>query len=117
MSERLTSDPREMFRHLPFPDGRFPPQLGALVQTTVADGVEPAREVVHTDDNSWMIGDGVNDPNLPGAAIVLHLHHVLRADPLLEGLASLPDRSHRHPRRAWTTLDDRAAQMAGRTLS
>ncbi len=87
-----SSDPREMFRHLPFPfqDGRFPLQLGAVVQTTVADGKEPAREVIHSEDNSWLVGDGINDPNLPDASTVLHLHHVLRADPTLEALATLP---------------------------
>jgi hypothetical protein len=86
------SDPREMFRDLPFPfqDGRFPHQLGAVVQTTVADGKEPAREVIHAADNSWLVGDGVNDPNPPDASIVLHMHHVLRSDPTLEDLASLP---------------------------
>jgi len=93
MSDRHpTDDRREMFRHLPFPfqDGRFPPQLGAGVQRTVADGREPAREVIHTNDNSWLIGDGIGDPNLPGASTVLHLQHLLLADPTLEELAFLP---------------------------
>jgi hypothetical protein len=87
-----TGDPREMFRDLPFPfdDGRFPFQLGAVVQRTVADGEEPAREVIHAEDNSWLVGDGINDPNLPGAATVLHMHHVLQADPTLGAMASLP---------------------------
>jgi hypothetical protein len=85
-------DSREMFRHLPFPfdDDRFPPQLGAVVQRTVADGKEPAREVIHTEDNSWLVGDGINDPNLPEAATVLHIQHVIQADPTLAALASLP---------------------------
>jgi hypothetical protein len=79
------SDPREMFRHLPFPfpDGRFPPQLATVVQVTVADGVEPAREVIHSEDNSWLVGDGINDPNPDGAATVLHMHHLLQVDPTL----------------------------------
>ena len=51
----------------PFPDGRFPDSLGAVVQRTVLSGDFPAREVVHTPDGSWLIGDGVNDPNQPGA--------------------------------------------------
>ena len=87
-----TSDPREMFEHLPFPfhDERFPPQLGAVVQRTVINGQEPAREVIHTDDNSWLVGDGLNDPNPPGAAIAFHLSHLLEADPTLEELATLP---------------------------
>jgi hypothetical protein len=37
----------------------------------VLDGSEPAREVIHADDNSWMVGDGVNDPKEPGAAALL----------------------------------------------
>ena len=85
-------DPREMFRDLPFPfdNDQFPPQLGAVVQRTVAERREPAREVIHTEDNSWVVGDGVNDPNLPGAATVLHIQHVIQADPSLAELASLP---------------------------
>lgn len=85
-------DPSEMFRHLPFPfeDGRFPAQLGVVVQRTVADGKEPAREVTHAQDNSWAIGDGINDPNLPDACTVLHMHQLLQTDPTLEELALLP---------------------------
>src|SRR5437867_12108907 len=81
-----------MFQHLPFPfkDGRFPPQLGAVVQTAVINGKEPARSVIHTDDNSWLVGDGINDPNLPGAAVAFHMHHVLQTDPSLDELAGLP---------------------------
>lgn len=87
-----TADPREMFRRVPFPfpEGLFPSQLGVVVQRTVADGDEPAREVIHTEDNSWLVGDGIWDPNLPGAATVLHMHHLLEADPTLYELASLP---------------------------
>jgi len=93
MSDELPpTDPREMFQHLPFPfkDGRFPPQLGAVVQTAVINGKEPARSVIHTDDNSWLVGDGINDPNLPGAAVAFHMHHVLQTDPSLDELAGLP---------------------------
>lgn len=81
-----------MFRHLPFPfpDGRFPSQLGAVVQVTVLEGVEPAREVIHSDDNSWLVGDGVNDPNLPSASVATHIWHVLKLDPTVAELASLP---------------------------
>jgi hypothetical protein len=52
----------------PFPDSPFPPQLGAVVQRTVADGVLPALTVIHTADNSWIVLDGVNDPNADDAA-------------------------------------------------
>ena len=55
---------REMLRNLPFPflGDTFPASLGAVVQKTVLDGVEPAREVVHFSDGSWAVGDGRNDP-------------------------------------------------------
>lgn len=81
-----------MFRQVPFPfpDGRFPRELGAVVQKTVLEGQEPAREVIHAEDNSWLIGDGVNDPNLPDASIATHIRHVIDADPTLEEVASLP---------------------------
>lgn len=65
----------------PFPDGRFPEELGAVVQTTVLEGLEPARLVIHFDDGSWAVGDG--------ASIATHLRHVLEADPSLKRLASL----------------------------
>jgi hypothetical protein len=83
---------REMFRHLPwpFPDGRFPTQLGALVQATVLSGEQPARLVIHSSDNDWLIGDGINDPNGPGGSIATHLGHVLNGNSSLATLADLP---------------------------
>lgn len=64
-----------MFQRLPFPfDGdEFPAALGAIIQRTVLDGSEPAREVIHTPDGSWLVGDGINDPNQPGASVATHL--------------------------------------------
>jgi hypothetical protein len=84
--------PHEVFRYVEFPfaDGRFPDHLGAVVQRTVVTGQEPAREVVHTEDNSWQVADGVNDPNLPGAVIVEGMAHVAAEDPSVAELASLP---------------------------
>ena len=82
----------EVFRSLPFPfeGGVFPAQLGALVQVTVLDGVEPAREVVHAEDGSWMVGDGVNDPNEPGAVAVTHMSHAVERNSSIAGLATMP---------------------------
>lgn len=57
---------------------------------SVLDGLEPARQVIHTEDNDWLVGDGINDPNLPGASVATHLRHVLDRDPTVEELASLP---------------------------
>jgi hypothetical protein len=81
----------EIFRHatIPFPDGRFPPDLGATIQRTVLNGDEPAREVVHVADGSWMVGDGINDPNLPGAVVVAGLLHLAEHDTSLAQLAAL----------------------------
>jgi hypothetical protein len=82
----------EMVRHIafPFPGNRFPDNLGAVVQRTVLDGDEPSRYVGHTPDNSWVISDGVNDPNEPGACVAVHVRHVIDRDPSLEALANLP---------------------------
>ncbi|MFB9237041.1 hypothetical protein ACFFWC_16005 [Plantactinospora siamensis] len=86
------SDQHEMFRSLPFPfsGGQFPGNLGAVVQRTVLDGVEPAREVIHADDNSWLVGDGVNDPNQPGAVVATCMKHVIERNSSVTQLASLP---------------------------
>jgi len=83
---------REMFqfKEWPFPEGAFPDDLGAVVQRTVLDGEEPAREVIHAADNSWIVGDGVNDPNLPGAVIATHIWHVIARDSSLLQLVDLP---------------------------
>jgi hypothetical protein len=82
----------EMHRHLPFPfpGGTFPATLGAVVQRTVLDRIEPARLVLHDIDGDWAIGDGANDPNLPNACIATHIAHVLTLDPTIAGLATLP---------------------------
>jgi len=82
----------EMFRHLPFPfeDGRFPHNLGAVVQRTVLDGHQPAREVIQTLDNSWIVGDCATDPNAPGAAVAACMLHVIEQNSSVAGLADLP---------------------------
>ncbi|MEV4654577.1 hypothetical protein [Micromonospora sp. NPDC049301] len=86
------SDQHEMFRFLPFPfsGDRFPDNLGAVVQRTVLEGREPAREVIHTDANSWMVGDGVNDPNQPDAVVATCIRHVIELNSSVAQLASLP---------------------------
>jgi hypothetical protein len=85
-------DGSEVFRHLPFPfeGGAFPSNLGALIQRTVLNGVEPAREVIHAEDGSWLVGDGINDPNPPGASVVAHMSHVIERNSSVAGLADLP---------------------------
>src|SRR5437764_6171231 len=72
------------FVDFPFPDDRFPSQLAAVIQRTVLEGQLPARYVAHTDDNSWIVGDSINDPNDEGAAVAAHIRHVADRDPSLE---------------------------------
>lgn len=81
-----------MVRRLPWPfrGGEFPDDLGAVVECTVLDGRLPALVVAHAPDGDWMVGDGVNDPNEPGASVATHIRHVLALDPSLGALASLP---------------------------
>lgn len=83
---------REMIRRMPFPfpDGRFPPELGAVIQRTVLDGLEPAREVIHDAENDWVVGDGITDPNRPGASVASHIGHVVQRNSSVAALASLP---------------------------
>jgi hypothetical protein len=80
-----------MFRHLPFPfeKGQFPRALGAVVQKTMLAGLQPAREVIHAPDGSWPVGDGVNDPNLPGASIATHMAHAIERNSSITQLAHL----------------------------
>lgn len=91
----------EVFRHVPypFPDGRFPATLGATVQRTVADGELPALTVIHTPDNSWVVLDGVNDPNVDGGIVIDAMVHLVEDDPTLAVTARLEvghraDREH-----------------------
>lgn len=82
----------EMFqsRPWPFPNNRFPNDLGAVIMKTVLEGRRAALQVVHTPNNTWAIADGVDDPNTPDACVARHIRHVLDLDPGLEELASLP---------------------------
>jgi hypothetical protein len=84
--------PGEVFRDLPWPfeNDEFPPHLGAVVMRTVLDGELPALQIVHFPDNSWVVADGVNDPNEPGACSVAHIWHAIEQNSSLAGLASLP---------------------------
>jgi len=86
------TDAPEIFRQLPFPfeGATFPRSLGAVVQHTVLSGLEPAREVVHAEDGSWLVGDGVNDPNLPGASTVTHISHAIERNSSIAELATMP---------------------------
>ncbi|GAA3143041.1 hypothetical protein GCM10010466_37520 [Planomonospora alba] len=74
----------------PFPGGRFPPELGAVVQRTVVSGELPALIVIHDDENDWLIGDGITDASDPTASIIKHIHHVVEMDPSVEETATLP---------------------------
>jgi hypothetical protein len=83
---------QSVFRYLPFlfEGDVFPSNLGAVIQRTVLTGVEPAREVVHDADGSWLVGDGVHNPNNPGAAVANHLWHAIERKTSIAELASMP---------------------------
>jgi hypothetical protein len=74
----------------PFPDARFPPSLGAVVQRTVASGERQALVVIHDDENDWIVQDGVTDATGPGASIIHHIAHVVDRDPSVAETATLP---------------------------
>ena len=80
-----------MFQHLPFPftGGRFPGNLGAVVQRSVLSGERPARLVVHTPDGSWLVGDGVDDPSGSGVSIATHISHAVERNSSIADLATM----------------------------
>jgi hypothetical protein len=88
----VIGESRELVRDQPWPfsDGRFPAQLGVVVQQTVLAGDLPALLVVHDDENDWLIGDGTNDPNLPGASVIAHMSHIVDQNSSVADLADLP---------------------------
>ena len=81
-----------MVRRVPFPfeDDVFPTDLGAVVQRSVLEGRQPARVVIHDVDGDWAIGDGVSDPNLPGAAVATHIWHAIERNSSIASLATMP---------------------------
>jgi hypothetical protein len=88
----MSSSGHEVTRYFawPFPGGRFPDNLGAVIQRTILSGELPVRLVVHDSENDWRVGDGVNDPNTPEACVVAHIGHVVASDSSVAELASLP---------------------------
>jgi hypothetical protein len=91
----------------PFPDDQFPAELGAVVQRTVLSGERPALEVIHAPDGSWMVGDRVADPNLPGACLATHMLHVVEHNSSVAELATMPPghRAHRdRPGQPWKVM-------------
>jgi len=85
------ADSHGMFQHLPFPfpGDRFPNSLGAVVQRSVLSGERPAREVVHAPDGSWLVGDGVDDPNGSGSSIATHILHAVERNSSIADLATM----------------------------
>ena len=82
----------ERFRHLPSPfEGDvFPSNLGAVISRTVLRGDEPAREVIHAEDGSWLVGAGINDASEPGAAVASHMAHAVERNSSIAELAVMP---------------------------
>ena len=60
------------------------------MQRTVLDGELPALLVVHTAENDWCVGDGINDPNEPAAWVASHMKHVIERNSSVATLANLP---------------------------
>ena len=81
-----------MHRVMPFPykGERFLADLGAVVQNTVLSGEQSAREVIHTPEGDWCVGDGVNDPNMPGASTATHIAHAVERNGSIASLANMP---------------------------
>jgi hypothetical protein len=62
----------------------------AVVQHTVARGELPALVVIHDEEDYWLVGDGIGDPNLPDACGLYHLAHVVELDPTVAVTMALP---------------------------
>lgn len=92
MSGHSEGSDGEVFDNLPFPypNDRFPSNLAAVAQRTVLTGALPAREVVHDPEGGWLVGDGVTDPNEPGACLYGHMSHVVELNPSVAELATMP---------------------------
>ncbi|MFC5664327.1 hypothetical protein ACFP3U_15205 [Kitasatospora misakiensis] len=59
------------------------------MRRTVAEGRLPALVVIHDDEGDWLIGDGVNDPNLPDASGVYCIACIAEDDPSISETAGL----------------------------
>jgi hypothetical protein len=67
----------------------FPPRMGVIAQRTILDGKEPARSVVNDAEGDWAVLDGINDPNEPGACVLVRMSVLTDADPSLLALAAM----------------------------
>ena len=65
----------------PFEGDSFPAQLGAVVENRVASGEEPARVVLHDDDNEWVVLASQSAD--PSDCCVHHVVHLVERDPSL----------------------------------
>jgi hypothetical protein len=68
----------------------FAPDTPAIIQRTVIEGQTPALVVIHDDEGDWLVADGVNDPNVPGASGLFHIAHLLQLDPSISAISDLP---------------------------
>jgi hypothetical protein len=46
--------------------------------------------VVHALDGSWLVGDGVNDPNETGACVASHIWHAIEKNTAIVELDDVP---------------------------
>ena len=93
----------------PFVADTFPRQLGAVVQRTVLDGTRPALYVVHSDEGDWAIGDGIDDPNEPGACVATHIWHAIEQNQAIAQLTHLApgyQARRRSPGESWVVTKE-----------
>jgi hypothetical protein len=77
-------------RPFPFPDNRFPDDLGVISHLTVATGKKRAALVQHSAENHWLFADDREDPNIGDDLQLVQIDHVLSNNPDVAELASLP---------------------------
>jgi hypothetical protein len=86
--ESRVDEPVDIYRL--FSDMEPSLDMAAVVQHTVARGELPALVVVRDDEDYWLVGDGIGDPNSPGACGLYHMAHVTERDPSVSVTVALP---------------------------
>jgi len=72
----------------PFPNDRFPDDLGAVVMDSVLEGRRPALQIVHFENGHWGVADAIDWPKVRNMTAT-HLRHVLEQDPTIAELATM----------------------------
>ncbi|MEU8265027.1 hypothetical protein AB0C02_31010 [Micromonospora sp. NPDC048999] len=72
-----------------FRRSRFPGDRSAIAMHTVIRGELPALVVARSDDDLWLVGDGINEPDSAEIMDLVHLAHLVELDRTLLELADL----------------------------